>query len=64
MLTLRNILASADQAAGDGLFFGLLVLWYLYGFCLFCSFVLHGDSSMDYVSIPFNSLLYAHCRHD
>ena len=27
-------------------------------------FVLHGDSSMDYVSIQFSSLLYAHCRHD
>ena len=40
-------------------------------FCLFCfvlfvgSFsALHGDSLMDYVSIQFSSLLYAHCRHD
>ena len=29
-----------------------------------CFFVLHGDSSMDYVAIQFSSLLYAHCRHD
>ena len=29
-----------------------------------CFFVLHGDSSMDYVSIQFSSLLYAHCRYD
>ena len=27
-------------------------------------FVLHGDSSMEYVSIQFSSLLYAHCRYD
>ena len=29
-----------------------------------CFSVLHGDSTMDYVSIQFSSLLYAHCRHD
>ena len=27
-------------------------------------FALHGDSSMDYVSIPFSSPFDAHCRHD
>ena len=48
-----------------GVFFGcLLVLLFVFGFCLFALFVLHGDSSMDYVSILLSSLLYAHCRHD
>ena len=37
--------------------------------CLFCCFrcllsVLHGDSSMDYVSIQFSSLSNAHCLQD
>ena len=27
-------------------------------------FALHGDSSMDYVSILFSSPFDAHCRHD
>ena len=27
-------------------------------------FALHGDSSMDCVSIPFSSPFDAHCRHD
>ena len=42
-------------------FVGVVVcFWFLF----VCPFVLHGDSSMDYVSILLNSLLYAHCRHD
>ena len=42
-------------------FVGVVVcFWFLF----VCPFVLHGDSSMDYVSILLSSLLYAHCRHD
>ena len=38
----------------------LLLVWLS---CVGCE-VLRGDSPMDYVSIQFKSLLYAHCRHD
>ena len=48
-----------------GVFFWVfLCVLFGFGFLLFAFFVLHGDSSMDYVSIQFSSLLYAHCRHD
>ena len=44
-------------------FLGVFVcfVWF-WVFC--CFFVLHGDSSMEYVSIQFSSLLYAHCHYD
>ena len=45
------------------LFWCFCVLCLVLGFCCLF-FVLHGDSSMDYVSIQFSSLLYAHGRHD
>ena len=49
-----------------------LVFFVCFVFCVFCFVVVfavrcsdwHGDSSMDYVSIQFSSLLYAHCRQD
>ena len=42
-----------------GVFFRcFLCVLFVFGFLLFAFFVLHGDSSMDYVSIQFSSLLY------
>ena len=45
-------------------FLGICVCLVLFLVFVLCLFVLHGDSSMDYVSILLSSLLYAHCRHD
>ena len=45
-------------------FWVFLFVWVGFGFLLFAFSFLHGDSSMDNVSILFSSLLYAHCHHD
>ena len=42
--------------------FCVFFVWFFGFACLLL--VLHGDSSIDYVSIQFSSLLYAHCRYD
>ena len=39
-------------------FLGVFVCFVCFWVFVVCFFVLHGDSSMDYVSIQFSSLLY------
>jgi hypothetical protein len=46
------------------LFVFVFVCFVLLLFSLFAFLLLHGDSSMDYVSIQFSSLLIAHGRQD
>ena len=43
------------------LFVFLFLLFFVFAGFLFA---LHGDSSMDYVSILFSSPFDSHCRHD
>ena len=51
---------------GRAFFFGCVCFVCVSVFVVFAGFLfaLHGDSSMDYVSILFSSPFDSHCRHD